>query len=376
MTTLDSSLSLFSSPELLVDGGVFYPAIFKELKSAKQSILIENYLVEDGELWDELISILLQQADNQIQIQCVFDDFGTLGVHDDIEKLSRHPNISIKLFNPLKLHLGFKNLRRTHVKLFIIDDRVAFTGGAGITDSFYKPSTRSSAWSEVMVRVNDLEVAQIADVLRWKFEAIGSKPRSLAAPLKGPNYMLEKRLVGWLYAHHFSTHWIKRALYNKLANARSRIWINSAYFFPTRRTIRYLKRKAKEGVDVRILLPGVTDVLFMKYLARGRYKKLLQAGVSIHELNDRFLHSKVIIIDDWATLGSFNLDVFSFRFNHELNFASTDSAFLSEVEGFFLSKLQSAIEIKPEAWTNRALISKLLERGAYKLAQLFMKGVK
>ncbi|MFC3151838.1 phosphatidylserine/phosphatidylglycerophosphate/cardiolipin synthase family protein [Litoribrevibacter euphylliae] len=368
--------SKYHSPELIIDGCNFYPAIFRELESAQESILIENYLVEDGELWDQLCRTLIKRADNNVLIQCIFDAFGTLGVHDDISKLSRHPNITIKLFNPIRLHLGSENLRRTHVKLFIIDNRVAFTGGAGITDSFYKPSTKSSAWSEVMVKVQDQDIGNISDIFQWKFDAIGSKSKALATPFKGPVYIFEKRLEGWLYAHHFSTHWIKRALYKKLASAQSRIWINSAYFFPTRRTLRFLKRKAKEGIDVRILLPGVTDVLLMKYLARGRYKRLLQAGVSIHELNDRFLHSKVIIVDDWTTLGSFNLDVFSFRFNHELNYASKDHDFLKDAEGFFLSKLQSAVEIKPEEWTNRVLMSKVLERGAYKLAQLFMKVIK
>ena len=73
--------------------------------------------------------------------------------------------------------------------------------------------------------------------------------------------------------------------------------------------VRYLTRKSLAGVDVRLLLPGITDVLFMKYLARGRYKKLLEAGVSIYEIKDRFLHSKIIVVDNWVTLGSFNIDI-------------------------------------------------------------------
>ncbi|GLQ31898.1 phospholipase D-like domain-containing protein [Litoribrevibacter albus] len=371
-----TSTSLCTPPRLLVDGSSFYPEILDTLKQATKSILIENYLVEDGELWGSVSETLLEAADAGVKVFCIFDAFGSLGLHNDFDRLSLHPNISIKLFNPIHIGLGFHNLRRTHVKLFIVDEKIAYTGGAGITDSFYQPSRALSPWSEVMVKVEDQSIPELCSIFTWKFNAVGNKPRSLFIPLKGPNYIFQKRMVGWLYAHHFSTHWIKRAFYKKLSSANRRIWINSAYFFPTRKTIRFLVKKAQQGVDVRLLLPGVTDVVFMKYLARGRYKKLLAAGVTIHELNDRFLHSKVILIDDWATLGSFNLDVFSFRFNHELNFASTDSCFVSDIEGFFLSKLQSAIEIKPHEWTNRQLLSKLLERITYRVAHFFVKLIK
>jgi phosphatidylserine/phosphatidylglycerophosphate/cardiolipin synthase-like enzyme len=373
-----SNLSTHSPkpPQLLIDGCSFYPEILSALAQANHSIHIENYLVEKGELWSRLVQTLLSAADRGIEITCIFDAFGALDVIKDIETLSAHRQINIKLFNPIRLGLGFLNLRRTHVKLFIVDDSIAFTGGAGITDRFYLPSSNFCAWSEVMVKVEDESVQEIARIFRWKFNAIGNTPRRLFTPFHGPGYIFQKRLVGWLYAHHFATHWIKRALYKQLASAQQRIWINCAYFFPTRKTIRFLTRKAKQGVDVRVLLPGVTDVLFMKYLARGRYKKLLQAGVTIHELHDRFLHSKVIIIDDWVTLGSFNLDLFSFRLNHELNFASTHEALVRDAEGFFLAKLQSASEIRLSDWTNRVFLSRFIERVVYRVAQFFVKLIK
>ena len=364
-----------SSTQLFIDGFEFYPAIFDAINNAEQCIQLENYLVDDGELWKRVQVSLFEAADRGVRVSCIFDAFGSYGVYQEISQLNAHPNIEVKLFNPIRLRLGSKNLHRTHIKLFVIDQKLAFTGGAGITDDFYNPQDNTAAWSEVMVRVEGPSVFSLSLMFDANFKMIGKK-RALFSPLVGPSYSVVRKLDGWLYAHHFSTHWIKKALYRQLGKAEERIWINSAYFFPTRKTIRYLVKKANAGVDVRLLLPGKTDVLFMKYLARGRYKKLLGAGVSIHELNDRFLHSKVVIIDDWATVGSFNLDVFSFRFNRELNYASTEEKLVTALEGFFLAKLQSAYEINLHEWTNRKLLSKVFERLAYGCALMLEKLIK
>jgi phosphatidylserine/phosphatidylglycerophosphate/cardiolipin synthase-like enzyme len=371
------NISLKDSTDLLIDGASFFPRIFDELTHAKHNIYIENYLVEDGNLWAVFIMLLKGAADKGVQVKCIFDGFGASDVYHDLVHLNTHPNIEVKYFNPINfLKLGAKSLRRTHIKLFVVDERVAFTGGTGLTDKFYDPMSQVSSWSEAMVRVEGESMQYVCSLFLWRFYSIQSTTqRSLL--LSRPNEFIPGReLEGWLYAHHFTTHWIKRALYRQLAKAEKRIWINSAYFFPTRKTLRYLKKKAMAGVDVRLLLPGVTDVLVMKYLARGRYKKLLSAGVSIHELNGRFIHSKIVLVDDWATIGSFNLDILSFRLNHELNYATYDLALVKQLESFFLSNLHSANEVNPSAWTNRFFISKLIERAVYKCALLLEKLLK
>ena len=360
---------LDSYPEILIDGCNFFPSIFNDLKQAKHSIYIENYLVEPGLLWNEFQALLLAIADNNVLVKGVFDGFGSWSVTGDIAALNLHKNIDLLIYNPVRFRFTAANLRRTHIKLFIIDGTVAYTGGAGITDAFFNPRTNQSLWSELMVRISDSSVKNVCQLYEWKYRKLKSKRRNIASSFSPYQYNLE----GWLYAHRFSTHWSIRAVDLKLNAARQLIWINSAYFYPTKKIIKYLEAKANAGGDVRLLLPGLSDVLFMKYLARGRYKRLLQSGVCIHEIDDRFLHSKIIIIDDWATIGTFNLDILSIRFNQELNFSSSEPSFISELESFYLSKTRSSTLIDPANWTKRHILSKVLERLTYNVVQLFRR---
>jgi phosphatidylserine/phosphatidylglycerophosphate/cardiolipin synthase-like enzyme len=348
--------------QLLVDGCGFYPRIFESISAAKHTIYIENYLVEEGNLFDQLFDHLIVAARRGVVVRIVMDEFGcSSGVKRRFETLNRYTNIHIKLFNPIALFKGTRNLNRTHIKLFLFDDVVAYVGGAGITDDFYNPKTERADWSEIMLRVANASVAELARYCRIKHQFLNKlgpwlKPSEVITFL-GFNHFSE-----WLAAHHLTTHFIKQAIYSRITNAHSRIWINSAYFYPTSKLLRLLKKKARQGVDVRLLLPGESDVFFMKYLARYRYKRLIKAGVAVHEIQNRFLHSKVIIIDDWCTLGSFNLDIFSLQFNHELNYSSSDEALVKELEGFYLAKLHSSKEYLLDEWKNRGLYTKFMEK--------------
>jgi len=125
-----------SSTQLFIDGFEFYPAIFDAITNAKETIQLENYLVDDGELWKRVQFLLFEAADRGVKVTCIFDAFGSYGVYQEISQLNLHKNIDVKLFNPIRLRLGSKNLHRTHIKLFVIDQEIAFTGGAGITDDF------------------------------------------------------------------------------------------------------------------------------------------------------------------------------------------------------------------------------------------------
>lgn len=357
----DDTVSPNASLQLLIDGDDFYPSIFDAIAQTQRTIYIENYLVEEGALFDYLFDHLITAARRGVDIKIVMDEFGcSSSVKRRFTYLNRFTNINIKLFNPVRLFKGARNLNRTHIKLFVFDDFSAYVGGAGITDEFYNPDTRGSEWSEIMLKVSHSSVADLAHYCRIKHQFL-NKLGPWLQPSEVITFLGFKQLNDWLVAHHLTTHFIKQAIYRRIANANSRIWINSAYFYPTSKLLRLLKKKARQGVDVRLLLPGKSDVFFMKYLARYRYKRLIKAGVAVHEIQNRFLHSKVIIIDNWCTLGSFNLDIFSLQFNHELNYSTSDEVLVKELEGFYLAKLHSSKEYLLEEWKNRSVYTKFME---------------
>jgi cardiolipin synthase A/B len=144
--------------------------------------------------------------------------------------------------------------------------------------------------------------------------------------------------------------------------AASRAWIMSAYFVPSRRFRKALRRAARRGVDVRLLLPGArTDHPWVRYAARRFYGKMLRNGVQIYEYQPQMLHAKVILCDDWVSVGSSNLDRWSLRWNLEANQEVADTAFADSVAQLFRDDCRRSLPISRRHWHRRAWFDRLRE---------------
>jgi len=153
-----------------------------------------------------------------------------------------------------------------------------------------------------------------------------------------------------------------RALLSALAAAEQRIYLTTAYLVPTRRLMRALVRAARRGVEVHLLLPGVSDFWAPLQAGRSHYSRLLRAGVHLHELHDTLLHAKTCVIDGlWTTVGSSNLDWRSFLHNAEANLVILDAGLGSEMEQVFSADLARAREIRRDEWARRGMRQRLVE---------------
>jgi phosphatidylserine/phosphatidylglycerophosphate/cardiolipin synthase-like enzyme len=356
--------------ELLLNGERFFPDILQAIDRAQHYILIELYLFESGRVTGEFIKTLEAAAGRDVQIYLLLDDYGSIGLNKhDRMRLSKPP-FQLVYYNPLSSHSTLRNLyrilwhgigydlHRDHRKLILIDGKVAYVGGLGITDEFYSCDHPEDCWRENVIRIEGPVVVDWFKLFKQAWERYACVPLAIEQPkaivIEGGGYARVAFSEGERHND------IKRELRKRLSSAEHRIWLCTAYFIPSWRFRRRLRRAACNDVDVRLLLPGpYTDHPIVRHAGRRHYYRLLRNGVRIFEYQPRVLHAKSLLCDDWATSGSHNFDHWGLNWNLEANLEVDDSRFAKDVERMFEQDFADSIEITLESWHHRNLYERL-----------------
>jgi cardiolipin synthase len=358
--------------EILVDSSAFLPRMLDAIDSSRQTVLLEMYLVESGTVAERFIHALLTAAERGVQIHLLFDDFGSqkLGAHD--RKRLAHRNIQSVYYNPLTSYSTLYNLYRivwqkthhglyrNHRKLLLIDGKIAFVGGAGIIDEVDSPRAPGMRWRETMVAIQGPVLGD------WQQLFTESWNRQVKQALALPTVttaILTHGQTGRVTVnggHHRVG--IQRSLLKHIQVARQRIWFATAYFIPTWSIRRKLKRAARNGVDVRLLLPGpVTDHPGVRHASHRYYGRLLKSGIRIYEYTPRFFHAKTVLCDKWASIGSCNYDRWNLQWNLEANQEIDDPEMAATVASMFMDDFTNSIEVNPGVWEQRSWYLHALE---------------
>lgn len=346
---------------LLVDGQRFIAAMLDSLRAARRYVLLEMYLVESGGSASLFIDALIEAARRGVRVCVLLDDFGCLGLlrRDRLRLLEG--GVDLRYFNPLHIKRWHLNLFRNHRKLLLVDGVTAFTGGAGITDHFDPVFSTGVPWHETMVEIRGPVVAdwQALFVETWNRGAY--EPLVLPSPLwvsdRGGH---QGRLVVQGFALGRSE--VMRSFVRHIRGARTRVWFATAYFVPPWKLRRALRRSAQRGVDVCLLLPGPrSDHPGVRHLGRRFYERLLRDGVRIFEYQPSFLHAKMLLCDNWVSIGSSNMDRWTCRWNLEANQELSDPAVIRQVEELFLDDFRHCVEFDLETWMRRPWLSRWLE---------------
>jgi len=343
----------------LVDGHQFYPAILRAIKSAQRYILMEMYLFESGKIADQFINAFVDAAQRGLNVQLLVDAYGTLGLSNiDRDKL-KQAGVQFVLYNPLMFKKFKKNLFRTHRKYMVIDGEIAFVGGAGITDSFQG----SHAWRETVIEITGDVIADWQTLFaqtfsRWSDEKVPLFDAQTSL-LKRKQQTVRARLA---YTSGGTSLEIKKELLNRVNNSKQSTWFASAYFVPSRKIRKALRKSAIKDNDVRLLLPGeITDHPAVRHASRRYYARLLRFGVRIYEYQGRFTHTKMVLVDDWLTIGSSNMDRWNFRWNLEANLEVEDNEVVNQARKIMLHDFKNCHEITYDNWVNRSKIQRFKE---------------
>ncbi|MDH5693376.1 MAG: phosphatidylserine/phosphatidylglycerophosphate/cardiolipin synthase family protein [Gammaproteobacteria bacterium] len=345
---------------LLIDAAKFYPAILEAISKAKNEILIEMYLVESGHVLNRFFSALELAVEKGICVRLILDDFGSRGLSARDKSRLETSNIEIHYYNPFHYGRLRRSLFRDHRKIFIVDGTIAFVGGAGLTDAFENQANPALSWRDTMVSVSGPCVAD------WKTLFYDNWPQ--ADKLESTTEKTQPVDDSEQYAGRVSVtprHGkleLKRSLIKRIRGAERQIWIATAYFLPSQKIRRALARAARSGVDVRLLLPGKhTDHPAVRHAGRRFYHYLLKNKIRIFEYQPRFTHSKVMLADNWVSIGSSNIDRWNLRWNLEANQEVDSSDFAQKIITMFENDLEHSTEITLSMWKRRSRYRRLLE---------------
>jgi cardiolipin synthase len=316
--------------ELLENGEQFYPRVFDAIAHAEKEILIETFILYDDKVGQGLQQALIAAAQRGVQVDLTIDGWGSPGLSKEFLAAMTSVGIRVHVFDPMPGFLRRINLfRRLHRKLVVIDGATAFIGGINFSAD-HLLDFGPEAKQDYSVCVRGPIVAEIHAFARsavkgknFKLRMRRQQAESNSLPKAGD----ADAIFVWR-DNHRHTRDIEYQYRLAIRLAKQRVIIANAYFFPGYAFLRDLRRAARRGVKVALILQGNPDMAIVQIAAGMLYHHLLTAGVEIYEYCDRPLHGKVAIVDDeWSTVGSSNLDPLSLSLNLEANVVIRDRAF-------------------------------------------------
>jgi phosphatidylserine/phosphatidylglycerophosphate/cardiolipin synthase-like enzyme len=346
---------------LLSESEEYFERMLEAIEAASAYVLLEMYLVESGIIAGRFVEALGRAARRGVRVCVVFDGFGSLGLASGYRRALSDAGVELRTFNPIKLRTKLQNFLRDHRKLLLIDGRFAFVGGVGLTDEFAIPDPRGQPWRDLIV-----EIAGPV-VMDWQ-RAFERTWRRAGGVLELPEHSGCSDIVGDAdgrvsLSEARARSVLANGVVRRIDAARTRAWIMSAYFVPSRRFRKALRRAARRGVDVRLLVPGpITDHPWVRQAARRYYGKMLRNGVRIFEYQPRMFHAKMIICDDWVSIGSSNLDRWSFKWNLEANQEVQNATFATVAAAVFEGDCAQSEMLSRRNWPQRAWLDRLQER--------------
>lgn len=360
--------------EVMTCGDETYPQLWEDLRSAKRSIILQQYYCNPGRMAEQLQEILLERARAGVTVYFLYDAFG-VGLPKAYFETLRRGGVHAAALRPLQLMKAHTVHHRSHLRVVVIDGRVGYTGGFGIDDKWYGNGRQENQWRDTNVRFTGPAVRQLQAIFVacWA-EATGDlltgtllfPDDSSPPPIPGEDGVLAAMLHG---TPSVGSTEAERFLALTIAGARRTLYITNSYFVPDRDFRRLIADAARRGVDTRVLTTGDdTDIKTTLWAGRARYHHLLAAGVRIYEYRPTMMHAKTIVVDGtWCSIGSMNADNRSLTFNEEANLLALDSRLGASLDSMFFSDLEHANEITLESFRKRPLTRKALERAAYAL---------
>jgi len=320
--------------ELLENGEQFFPRVFDTIRQARREVIVETFILFEDKVGLQLRAALRFAAERGVKVDLMIDGFGSPDLSREFIEGLTSAGVKVRVFDPGQRFMGqrLNVFRRMHRKIVVIDGERAFVGGINYSAD-HLLDFGPKAKQDYAVELTGPIVAEIHQFV-LRAIALGGKGagwfrrRLRQAPRVAGSHAGEVDAMFVTRDNRRHTNDIERHYRAAIRAARERIVIANAYFFPGYRLIKELRRAARRGVDVRLILQGEPDMPIVKTAASMLYHHLLHAGVRIYEYCDRPLHGKVALMDgQWSTVGSSNLDPLSLSLNLEANVVVRDAAF-------------------------------------------------
>jgi cardiolipin synthase len=361
--------------EQLLNGDGTYPRLWSDLRAARQTITIQNYYSKPGAVADTLAAILAERARAGVRVLLLLDAFGSQSLKKSWAERLERAGVQVALLRKVKWYSIYKATDRSHVRAFVIDGTIGYTGGFGLADYWLGDGRTKDQWRETNVRFEGPAVLHLqATFAAGWVEATGRLltdevffPRSAG---HAPPGTIAASLLFMTPTSGSTT--AERFLALTIAASARTLFITNSYFVPDDDFRTLLIDAVKRGVDVRVLTAShESDVLITWYGGRGRYERLLRGGVRIFEYQPTMIHGKTIIADGiWGTIGTMNFDNRSLAFNDESNLVIWDGGFGALMDSTFAADLRLSREITLAEFQKRPMVARMVELAASALQRL------
>ena len=355
--------------KLLAGGDDAFGAMFQALSSARNSINLEYFIVDNIQHGGtDLLTILQDRLSAGVCINMIYDSYGSRNTPDQFFTALRQAGAEIIAFNPIdprKARAGWSPNHRDHRKIMVIDGRIGFTGGINLDKAYENPpsagmpgdgDTGKAYWRDTAVRIDGPAVAELQKLFfgTWREQKAPEAAPADYFPHLPRAGVQSVRIIGSSPGDEQPLYYA--SLMTAIQSARRRIWLCSGYFIPPHQEREALGAAARSGIDVRIVAPAFSDVQSAVYAGRAAYGDLLEAGARIYEMRDGVVHAKIAVVDDtWTDIGSSNLDNRSVIFNSEVDAVMIGHDIAGQVETLLQGYMQAARPVELARWEHRSL---------------------
>jgi cardiolipin synthase len=331
---------------ILHDARENFPAWLAAIRDAQHTILFENYLFKDDDVGREFVAALAAKAREGVRVRLIYDWFGSRGAGGLWGDL-RAAGAEVRVFNPFRLDSPLGWLSRDHRKTITIDGRVGFVSGVCLSAEWWgDPGRRLEPWRDTGIEIRGPAVWSLQQAFAATWIAAGSTPLDVDA-MDLPD---DDDRAGDIAVRVIPSVPNIASLFRLdqliATTAREYLWLTDAYFVGLSPYVQALCAAARDGVDVRLLVPGASDIPALRPLSRAGYRPLLAAGVRVFEWNGTMLHAKTAVADGvWSRVGTTNLNFASWIHNWELDVAIENAGFAAEMAAMYEQDLANSTEI-------------------------------
>lgn len=340
-----------SETTYLSPGEVKYEALLREVSKAERYIFLEYFIIQEGTMWNSLLEILKQKAEQGVKVRVLYDDLGCfLKLPKDYDRQLQAMGIECRVFNRFKPVLTSVQNNRDHRKIAVIDGKTAFTGGINLADEYINAVEKFGHWKDASIMVHGKAAWSFTLMFLQMWELAGGEDEDYAqyypwilsdCPVKASGFVqpyadspMDKENVG------------EHVYLQIINNAKGYLYINTPYLIIDESMMSALCLAAKSGVDVRIVTPHKWDKRFVHMTTRSYYRDLIASGVRIYEYTRGFIHSKTFVADDTvATVGTTNLDFRSLYLSFECGALMYQTEAVMQLKEDFLQTLEQCHEI-------------------------------
>ena len=355
------------------NGATQFDAILEDLKTAKEFVFIEYFIISNGILLNRFLKILKQKAQDGVDVRIIYDDMGSHGtLKSKTKKEITKAGIKLQPFNRLVPIFNIALNLRDHRKIVVIDGKIAYTGGTNLADEYVNEKRMHGYWKDTGIKIDGPAVDNFTiDYLnQWSF--LTGKDVDYSSYLnKATKHKNNSIVVPFVTGPHEPESVAENIYAQMIANADEKLYIMTPYFIPTETITKLIIAKAKAGVDVRLILTDVADKKFVYTVSRNNAEKLIDAGVKFYTMKHSFVHSKIVLNENSAIVGSINIDLRSFNQQFESAVFTNDTIVLQNVFEDFKKTIEASTEITAKNRKSNHFANRLLA-GIFNLVSPFM----